>query len=254
VDGNRTQAAAAQEVVVDDMDEIVQEFVVESHENLDQLDQDLVQLERDPGSRDLLASVFRTIHTIKGTSGFLAFSRLESLTHVGENLLARLRDGTIAVAITYDLGLNPVVEFAPLAPAPPYALLPADHRLAGADSAELADLANDPFLLLDLPLSRNYFLGLYRAAGIEPTVARRVADPELVRSLVAWGYGYTLANARPEPVRAVDGTPIRALPLRGGPPPPRVGLARRAGLEPTRTATAFADTCTDVLATRWVRE
>ena len=164
-------------------------------------------------------------------------------------LLARLGDGTIAVAITYDLGLNAAVEFAPLAPAPPYALVPADHRLASAESA--AQLAADPFLLLDLPLSRNYFLGLFRAAALEPAVAQRVADPELVRSLVAWGYGYTLANARPEPVRAVDGTPIRVLRLRGGPPPPRVGLARRAGLEPTRTATAFADTCTDVLATRW---
>jgi DNA-binding transcriptional LysR family regulator len=173
--------------------------------------------------------------------------------HQGE-LLAHLREGTIAVAITYDLGLNPAVEFAPLAPAPPYALVPADHRLAGAESAELADLAADPFLLLDLPLSRNYFLGLFRAAAAEPAVARRVADPELLRSLVAWGYGYTLANARPEPVQAVDGTPILALPLRGGPPPPQVGLARRAGLEPTRTATAFADTCTDVLGARWGQE
>ncbi|MGN6300032.1 MAG: chemotaxis protein CheW [Angustibacter sp.] len=82
---------------MDDTDEIVQEFLVESHENLDQLDRDFVELERDPGSRDLLASVFRTIHTIKGTSGFLAFSRLEALTHVGENLLARLRDGKLVM-------------------------------------------------------------------------------------------------------------------------------------------------------------
>ena len=77
----------------DGMDEIVQEFLVESHENLDQLDRDFVELERDPDSRDLLASVFRTIHTIKGTSGFLGFGNLEKVTHVGENLLARLRDG-----------------------------------------------------------------------------------------------------------------------------------------------------------------
>jgi two-component system chemotaxis sensor kinase CheA len=78
---------------MDEMDEIVQEFLVESHENLDQLDRDLVALEQEPDSRDLLASIFRTIHTIKGTSGFLAFGQLESVTHVGENLLARLRDG-----------------------------------------------------------------------------------------------------------------------------------------------------------------
>jgi two-component system chemotaxis sensor kinase CheA len=77
------------------IDEIVAEFLVESYENLDQLDQDLLALEQNPASRDLLASVFRTIHTIKGTSGFLAFHRLEKITHVGENLLSRLRDGHI---------------------------------------------------------------------------------------------------------------------------------------------------------------
>ena len=82
---------------MDEMDEIVQEFLVESHENLDQLDRDLVALEKDPTSRDLLSSIFRTIHTIKGTSGFLAFGSLESVTHVGENLLARLRDGKMAM-------------------------------------------------------------------------------------------------------------------------------------------------------------
>src|SRR3954447_26771971 len=82
---------------MDDLGDIVQEFLVESHENLDQLDRDLVALEQQPGSRELLASIFRTIHTIKGTSGFLAFSRLEELTHVGETLLARLRDGELTM-------------------------------------------------------------------------------------------------------------------------------------------------------------
>src|ERR1700710_2405436 len=77
------------------MDEIVHEFLVESHENLDQLDQDLVALEQDPRSRDRLSSIFRTIHTIKGTSGFLAFNRLEEVAHVGENMLSRLRDGAL---------------------------------------------------------------------------------------------------------------------------------------------------------------
>jgi len=82
---------------VEAIDEIVAEFLVESHENLDQLDRDLLALEQNPGSRELLASVFRTIHTIKGTSGFLAFHQLEKITHVGENLLSRLRDGRIGL-------------------------------------------------------------------------------------------------------------------------------------------------------------
>ena len=78
-----------------DMDDIIREFLVESNENLDQLDRDLVTLEKDPTAREVLASIFRTIHTIKGTTGFLGFSRLESVAHVGENLLSSLRDGRL---------------------------------------------------------------------------------------------------------------------------------------------------------------
>jgi two-component system chemotaxis sensor kinase CheA len=77
------------------VDEIVSEFLVESHENLDQLDQDLVKLEQDPRNTDILASIFRTIHTIKGTCGFLGFEKLEKVSHVGENLLSKLRDGEL---------------------------------------------------------------------------------------------------------------------------------------------------------------
>lgn len=80
---------------MDEQDEIISEFLIESQENLDRLDQDLVALESEPGSRDRLASIFRTIHTLKGTAGFLAFGTLERLTHTGENLLSRLRDGEL---------------------------------------------------------------------------------------------------------------------------------------------------------------
>ena len=70
--------------------DIVQDFLVESHENLDRLDRDLVGLEKNPRDREALAGVFRTIHTIKGTCGFLGFNKLEKVAHVGENLLTRL--------------------------------------------------------------------------------------------------------------------------------------------------------------------
>ena len=82
----------------DDMiDEVVGEFLVESHEALDQLDQDLVALEDDP-SPEILASIFRTMHTIKGTCGFLGFGRLEAVTHAAENLLSPLREGELPVS------------------------------------------------------------------------------------------------------------------------------------------------------------
>jgi len=78
---------------MDDSDDIVKEFLVESYENLDRLDRDLITLEKNPNDREVLASIFRTIHTIKGTSGFLAFDKLGAVAHVGESLLGRLRDG-----------------------------------------------------------------------------------------------------------------------------------------------------------------
>jgi two-component system chemotaxis sensor kinase CheA len=75
------------------MDEILEEFLIESYENLDQVDEDLIELEKTPDDQARLNNIFRTIHTIKGTTGFLGLNKLESLTHVGENLLDELRDG-----------------------------------------------------------------------------------------------------------------------------------------------------------------
>lgn len=77
--------------------DIVRDFLVESYENLDQLDRDLVALEQQPRSAERLGSIFRTLHTLKGTCGFLGFSKLEAVAHAGENLLSRLRDGKLVL-------------------------------------------------------------------------------------------------------------------------------------------------------------
>jgi two-component system chemotaxis sensor kinase CheA len=77
------------------MHEIVQEFLVESYEALDRLDRDLLELEKDP-SKETLQSIFRVVHTIKGTCGFLGFSKLERVAHAAESLLGGLRDGSLA--------------------------------------------------------------------------------------------------------------------------------------------------------------
>ena len=92
------------------LDDIVKEFLVESYENLDQLDKDLMALEDAPDDRSRLSSIFRTIHTIKGTSGFLAFPKLEHITHVGENLLVRLRDGALQLNAEMTSGLLSMVD------------------------------------------------------------------------------------------------------------------------------------------------
>src|SRR5688572_23075518 len=75
------------------MDDVVSDFLVESSEGLARLDEAFLVLERDPHAREVIADVFRTIHTIKGTCGFLGLFKLERLSHSGESLLARLRDG-----------------------------------------------------------------------------------------------------------------------------------------------------------------
>jgi len=90
--------------------EIVKEFLVESYENLDRLDRELVGLEKNPDDRDALSSVFRTIHTIKGTCGFLGFNKLEAVAHVGENLLTRLRDRQLVLTPEITTALLSMVD------------------------------------------------------------------------------------------------------------------------------------------------
>ena len=163
-------------------------------------------------------------------------------------LVAGLRNGSIALALTYDIGLEAEIAFEALAPAPPYALLAQGHSLARRTSVTLAELAGEPLVLLDLPHSRDYFLGLFRTAGVTPAVARRVTDIELARSLVAHDYGYTLGNVRPAPAQAVDGAPLAAVPIAGSVETLVIGLARQSGLRTTRTTTAFAEVCRELFA------
>jgi two-component system chemotaxis sensor kinase CheA len=78
------------------MDELTREFLIESQEGLDRMERGLTELEDRPQDTGLLAEIFRSVHTIKGTTGFLGFKRLEKLAHAGENLLGLLRDGKLS--------------------------------------------------------------------------------------------------------------------------------------------------------------
>ncbi len=77
------------------MDELTREFLIESQEGLDRMERGLTDLEVRPKDAALLGEIFRSVHTIKGTTGFLGFKRLEKLAHSGENLLGLLRDGKL---------------------------------------------------------------------------------------------------------------------------------------------------------------
>src|ERR1700742_2497617 len=75
------------------MDDLLREFLTETNESLDVVDVELVRLEQDPNNAEILGNVFRLVHTIKGTCGFIGLPRLETLAHAAENLMSKFRDG-----------------------------------------------------------------------------------------------------------------------------------------------------------------
>lgn len=94
----------------DGMEEILEEFLLESREGLEALDADLLALERDPADGEALARAFRTVHTVKGSAGFLGLEVLETTAHVGESLLVQLRDGERAVTTEVATALLGLVD------------------------------------------------------------------------------------------------------------------------------------------------
>ena len=75
-------------------DQFLEEFLLEAEEIFDQLDQSFVQLEKTPEDKKLVGNIFRAMHTLKGSSGFFSFKRIEKVAHAGESLLGKIREGT----------------------------------------------------------------------------------------------------------------------------------------------------------------
>jgi two-component system chemotaxis sensor kinase CheA len=75
------------------MDELLRDFLTETHESLDTVDVELVRFEQEPNNAEILANIFRLVHTIKGTCGFLGLPRLAALAHAAESLMGKFRDG-----------------------------------------------------------------------------------------------------------------------------------------------------------------
>ncbi|MCW5623217.1 MAG: LysR family transcriptional regulator [Burkholderiales bacterium] len=160
-------------------------------------------------------------------------------------LLESLRRGALDAALTYDLGIPEDTAFEALATLPPCALLPGGHRLAGQAQIELAALAGEPFVLLDLPSSREYFLGLFERDGLQPQIAARSPQPDVIRSLVAAGQGFGLVNVRPRNSASLNGRPLAYVPLAPGYRPMVLGVATARGLRKTRRLAAFEAWCRD---------
>ena len=156
-------------------------------------------------------------------------------------LLHMLGRAEIDVALTYDLDIPSDIAFSGLLEMPPYVMVAADHPLAGRGEVALGEIAAEPMVLLDLPMTRDYFLSMFHAEGLRPNIAERTGEIAVSRTLVANGFGYGFVNARTRSHHAADGRELAFLRLKGDHRPMVLGLASKRSAHRARIATAFED-------------
>ncbi|WP_340117449.1 LysR substrate-binding domain-containing protein [Pelagibius sp. 7325] len=169
-----------------------------------------------------------------------------------ERLLDALRKAETDIAITYDLQLSDDIAFEALATLPPHVVVSESHPFAGKAKVGLVELADEPMILLDLPFSREYFLALFMAEGLAPNIQARSAHQDVVRTMVANGYGYSLFNAFPRSDQALDGRRLVRVPLAGKPRPMRLGMATATQVKPLRLVEAFQAHCRSVVSDSYI--
>jgi DNA-binding transcriptional LysR family regulator len=158
------------------------------------------------------------------------------------DLADALRNGSLDFAVTYDRGGDPEgLDFVELAAIRPKVVVAANHRCAGADSIDLADLADDPYVMLDGPGSRSYFENLLAELGINPRIAYVSSSLEGVRSAVAAGFGFTLLVMRPPSPITYDGGEVRTLRIDNDVRPLRIVLASRKSTHAGSVPKLFID-------------
>lgn len=156
-------------------------------------------------------------------------------------LHAWLHDGTCEVAVMYGVGVDPAMETTDLYPVRPHVELAVDHPLARRRRVALAQLADEPMILLDMPPAEQLFLGVLAEAGVTPRIARRVVTVEGVRALVASGRGYTVLLQRPVVATGPAGAEVAVCEIAESVAPVAVQLVRVAAPRSTRRAQAFIE-------------
>lgn len=156
------------------------------------------------------------------------------------NLHQALQIGQIELAVSYDSGFWEDLDKLTLFRVSPFAVMRADHPLAAADAVSLRELCAEPFILVDLPESREYQLSVMRSFGAEPKVRYYCSNLEVLRGLVAHGMGVSLSVTRPVGDRSYDGHAIAYRPLRENVPQQAVVLAHARDVRLTQAAQAVS--------------
>lgn len=156
-----------------------------------------------------------------------------------QTLIEKLRRAEIDVALSYDLEVPPDLEFIAMRSLPLYAVVAANHPLAKHKSVTVKTLVDHPMVLLDLPISRTYFLSAFENAGVTPNIVERTRDMAVMRSLVANGFGFSVANIRPHSDLSPDGRALSFIPLVGTQRPLRLGFIVPEGARSVLSVEAF---------------
>lgn len=160
-----------------------------------------------------------------------------------DRLAEGLRARRFDLGLMYAFGELPDIETEVLAEGRPHVLLPAAHPLTRSAHVALAELVNEPMVLLDIPPSRDYFTGLFTPLGLAPRIAVRSPSFEMVRGLVGNGFGYTLLVSKPANAMTYDGWAVVSRPIADEVEPASIALAHRHDI-PLRGALAgFAEHC-----------
>lgn len=165
-----------------------------------------------------------------------------------QDIIEGLLSGRMEVALAYAYALPQEIIGEHLADLPPYLLLSAKHRLAGRPHISLREVVHEPFILLDLPHSRDYFMGLFATCKLMPLIAYRLRSYELIRGLVGHGHGYTIHNALPGTSVTYDGSEVVAHRIAEAIPPVQVMSLSLRGQTVRPAVRAFADFLTRVFA------
>lgn len=215
---------------------------------------ELAESARQAGSEvvgDLTVGCFTTLAPFRLPTLLSAFEERHPAVRVavteGEHagLKRALRAGECELALLYGYDLDEDIAHTVLDATRPYAIVAADHPTAARAGGQVAlsELADDPMILLDLPHSRDYLLGVMRSVGVEPVIRHRSAGFETVRALVAHGHGYALLNQRPAHNSTYAGGDVVPLTLRDRVPPLNVVVCWMRGTRMTRRAQAFLRAC-----------
>lgn len=165
-----------------------------------------------------------------------------------EEAMGALRSGRAEIALNYDLTDVEGIHSEVVGEVRPHIIVNTGHRLARRKKVALAELADDPFVLLDLPDSREYFLTILRQAGITPRVKYRSASYETVRSMVATGLGFSILNQRPRISQTYTGARTAILEISDPAPSLHVAVSALTRSAQTGKARAVTEAMREILA------